>query len=149
MFKASDGVSAFHLYDLQEIVASLKAGDYWAAFRKAIALVNGVVNPAAKSIKAFSYTDEEVKKAEECCDFLEEWMDANDEDPLPQLLKASAEPTAIPIIEIIGAIRLVVELIRMWRNRPKVNAEAVKPTEVKTAAKPVEVKKVEATKPTK
>lgn len=131
MLKVNEGLMPFNLYDIQELLSELKAGSYWAAFRRAVAMMNGLVNPTLKAVP-FHSNPEDLAKAFSCCDELERWADDAED------VKTGAdEAPDFGVIEVIGIIRLVIGVIQMWRNRKK--PEAVKPVAAKPtpAAKPV------------
>jgi hypothetical protein len=121
-FNASAGFMPFSLYDLQELWSNIRDGNYWSAFRKAIRILDGAVNPEAGRTRAEAWTPEIGEQIDECCAELEQWaqdfrgaVGSKVVTVKPQLSEPGAD--AVPIVEIISLVMMVVNFIREWRKR--------------------------------
>jgi len=119
---ASAGVMPFNLADLTELWANLRDGNYWSAFRKAIRLLDNMVNAEEGRVMVHPWTEDDGEKIDDCCREMEKWRDDYSRTIAHKVVKVvpeMGEPNvdAVPIGEIIGLITLVLQMIQAWRKR--------------------------------
>ena len=127
------------LADLQDLWGSVRDGDYWTAFKRAIRILNDCMNPeihtggvTARGV-ASAPSAADTAGFDECCQNLRNWLDTNgdglraatDEDAeeptaatveMPEKLKTSDAPK-ITIDQVLIIVELVVSIFERWQKR--------------------------------
>lgn len=116
---ARAGFMPFDLADLQDLWTNLKDGNYWTAFRKAVHILDDLINPTVGRTRVSTHTVEIAERVDECCENLEQWIEEHENDPDSKKLGKLHEPNAeaVPIAEILIIVRLILQFISDWRKR--------------------------------
>jgi hypothetical protein len=107
------------LYDLQELYANLRDGAYLSALKRAIAILNSLLNLNDSGATALTADGGAFDK---CCDDLEKWCDQKQLDARGSNGEASTVDAghenrkAIPVIVIIELVSQILAIIQKWRQ---------------------------------
>jgi len=125
------GCGTVDLYDLQNIYASLRDGNYYQAFKQCIATLNAVFNPDVTSSGAgpninltrprasASITNPQHQQAtDDCCDSLQDWCERHQDNPqrLHELSQERGVNASIDLATLAQLIQLVLQLVAGWKQ---------------------------------
>lgn len=121
------------LTDLQDLWGSIRDGDYWTAFKRAVRILNDCMNP---EMKVGGVTARGVASApsaadtagfDECCQNIRSWLDRNrsGDSTFPESLRADSDDEDSDSSENQGSA--VIEMPEKLRNSdaPKITIDQV------------------------
>lgn len=121
---ARAGFMPFDLSELHDLYTNLKDGNFWSAFKRAVRLLDDIINPAAGKTLARSWDADVGDRIDDCCQGLEEWCEEQSESHPAEAsrpMRRAGEPNvdAVDPASIITIVTLILQFVAEWRKRRK------------------------------
>lgn len=136
------GIMSFDPSQLADIYTNLVDGNYWTAFRKAVNVINSVINPSVGKVSVQSF-DSEVQGVDvDCyCCKLEDWVKSQipGEMNVTAGHHTAAGTEAVDPATILFIISTLIQVIQQFRKRRQEVTVAVEDSNGQTATDTVTV----------
>lgn len=114
---ARAGFMPFDLTELHDLWGSLQDGNYWSAFRRAINILDNMVNPTLGRTTPRPWEPKTGERIDECCEKLQEWCDTGPQNQPARRTAGEPNLSAIDPASIVTIVTLILKFVSEWRKR--------------------------------
>lgn len=106
----------FDLLAILEIWNLIKTKDYWSAVKKAIHLIDQLINPAIGGGESKAMTEETQTQFDKCCCDIEDWCSEQDGKITAVAVDVSGTAVEFSTDDAAQVLALLIRLLAGWRN---------------------------------